>query len=79
MGHCQEVSVLIVVILGLDGPLSCFPQVFEELGSYMASLEKLLALGADTLYPGHGPKVENGQEAIQQYIAHRMAREKQVS
>ncbi len=53
-------------------------QVFEELGSYMASLEKLLSLGADVLYPGHGPKVENGQESIRQYIAHRMAREKQV-
>ena len=45
----------------------------------MASLEKLLPLGAETLYPGHGPRVENGQEKIREYIAHRMAREQQVN
>ena len=54
-------------------------QVFEELGSYMASLEKLLALCPDRLYPGHGPVVEDGQAVISQYVAHRKAREKQVN
>ena len=44
----------------------------------MASLEKLLTLGPSVLYPGHGPKVENGHDTIRQYIAHRMAREMQV-
>lgn len=53
-------------------------QVFEELGSYMASLGKLLSLCPKRLYPGHGPVVEDGQAVISQYIAHRNAREKQV-
>lgn len=44
----------------------------------MESLEKLLHFNAETLYPGHGPKLEKGQEKVRAYIAHRMAREKQV-
>lgn len=53
--------------------------VFEELSSYMTSLEKLLALCPQTLYPGHGPVLKDGQRAIKQYITHRNAREKQVT
>lgn len=53
-------------------------QVFEELGTYMTSLGKLLTFGPKRLYPGHGPVVEDGQAVINHYIAHRNAREKQV-
>ena len=52
--------------------------MFEELSSYMKSLEKLLALSPDKLYPGHGPVVPDGVGMIQHYIAHRQAREKEV-
>lgn len=54
-------------------------QVFEDLGSYMASLEKLLSQCPERLYPGHGPVIEDGQGTIRHYIAHREAREKQAS
>ena len=45
---------------------------------YMASLNKLLKLHPQKLYPGHGPVVEEGESKIQEYITHREAREQQV-
>ncbi len=53
-------------------------QVFDDFGSYMKSLYKLRDLQQSILYPGHGPVVANGVEKINQYIEHRLAREKQV-
>ncbi len=56
-----------------------YHKVFEHFGTYMASLHKLLELGPCTLYPGHGPVVEDGVAKIQGYISHRNMREQQVS
>jgi len=60
--------------------------VFEDLGAYIASLRALLSLpkgeggGAafKTLYPGHGPVVDDGPELIEEYIRHRLEREAQI-
>jgi len=58
--------------------------VFDDLAAYMASLRSLLQFGDDpdkkftTLYPGHGPVVEEGPKFIQAYIQHRIERENQI-
>ena len=61
--------------------------VFEELGPYMASLQKMydynntLAEGMPKytrLYPGHGPAVKDGPDNIEAYITHRNKREQQI-
>jgi len=61
--------------------------VFEDLGTYMASLQKMydyngaLAEGRPKytqLYPGHGPVVKDGPGNIKTYITHRNKREKQI-
>lgn len=44
----------------------------------MKSLNTLLQYKANTIYPGHGALVKNGQEKIAEYISHRNKREKQV-
>jgi glyoxylase-like metal-dependent hydrolase (beta-lactamase superfamily II) len=48
------------------------------LGRYMRSLQRLRDLGPRTLYPGHGPIVEDAVAKLDEYIGHRRQREQQV-
>lgn len=56
--------------------------VFEDLHSYMKSLERTLGLlpkgGGGRIYPGHGPAIADGHQGILDYIANRQQREAQV-
>ncbi|GLB35524.1 putative metallo-beta-lactamase superfamily protein [Lyophyllum shimeji] len=56
--------------------------VFEDLSSYLKSLNKMLNFnggdGYTLLYPGHGPVVPKGKELISGYIQHRLEREAQI-
>ncbi|KAH9483637.1 Endoribonuclease LACTB2 [Psilocybe cubensis] len=64
--------------------------VFEDLATYLASLNKMLHFGSPpaspgevdleyvTLYPAHGAIVANGRQTISTYIQHRLEREAQV-
>jgi glyoxylase-like metal-dependent hydrolase (beta-lactamase superfamily II) len=49
-----------------------------DLGDYLDSLRKLLALDVAVIYPAHGPQIHQPQKKIQDYIAHRELREKQI-
>lgn len=50
-----------------------------HMGSYMQSLEKLLTLPIETIYPGHGDAIHNPLELIQFTLAHRQAREQKIA
>jgi glyoxylase-like metal-dependent hydrolase (beta-lactamase superfamily II) len=52
--------------------------VVDQLGPYMASLERLIALQPRTIYPGHGPIVEDALGKLREYLDHRKQREQQV-
>jgi glyoxylase-like metal-dependent hydrolase (beta-lactamase superfamily II) len=45
---------------------------------YMRSLERLRALDLRVLYPGHGPEVNDPRAKIDEYIEHRMMRERKL-
>jgi glyoxylase-like metal-dependent hydrolase (beta-lactamase superfamily II) len=49
-----------------------------DLGAYLASLRAMLELAPTTIYPGHGPTVEDAQGLLRQYLAHREERERQI-
>ncbi len=52
--------------------------MFQDLGLYMSSLRKLLALQPRLIYPAHGSLVADGCAWINTYIKHRQAREEQI-
>lgn len=46
---------------------------------YMASLERLLSRDDQLYLPTHGPAIENPHDFVRAYIAHRRAREQQIT
>jgi glyoxylase-like metal-dependent hydrolase (beta-lactamase superfamily II) len=49
-----------------------------DLGQYMASLERLLALEPRRLLPAHGPAIDDPRAVLTGYLEHRRQREHQV-
>jgi endoribonuclease LACTB2 len=61
-----------------DTVLGAGTAVFEDLGSYIDSLEHMRHLFKGRAYPAHGPVIQNGPAKIIEYIRHRQNREEQV-
>jgi glyoxylase-like metal-dependent hydrolase (beta-lactamase superfamily II) len=49
-----------------------------SLGAYLDGLRRLRGLGLARLYPGHGPVVEDPAAKLDEYIAHRLERERRI-
>ncbi len=49
-----------------------------DMATYVATLERLNALAPRVLYPGHGPVVWEAREKLDEYLEHRLLRERQV-
>jgi glyoxylase-like metal-dependent hydrolase (beta-lactamase superfamily II) len=50
----------------------------SSLGVYLDALRRLRALGLDAICPGHGPAVDDPAAKLEQYIAHRLDRERRL-
>jgi glyoxylase-like metal-dependent hydrolase (beta-lactamase superfamily II) len=50
-----------------------------DMGAYMESLQRVLALRPRVIHPGHGATISDGTAVIERYIAHRREREAQVA
>jgi len=64
-------------VLGL-GTTAIPPPPWGDMGQYVRSLERMQALEATLLCPGHGPLVHQPQEKIAELIEHRRERQEQV-
>lgn len=63
-------------ILGY-GTTAIFPPD-GHMGDYLRSLETLRSLNPRRIYPAHGPVRDDAMPLIEQYIAHRLERERQI-
>jgi endoribonuclease LACTB2 len=61
-----------------DNVLGQGTAVFEDLATYLGSLERMKPLFKGRAYPGHGPVISDGPGKITEYIRHRRQREEQV-
>ncbi len=81
-GHTTDHMVLVFreedALFTGDNVLGQGTAVFEDLKTYLASLEKMRHLFQGRAYPGHGPVLPDGPAKIAEYIRHRKQREDQV-
>ncbi|QSZ31336.1 hypothetical protein DSL72_000899 [Monilinia vaccinii-corymbosi] len=81
-GHTQDHMALILeeedAMFTGDNVLGHGTPVFEDLTTYLRSLEKMKGAFNGKAYPGHGAVIEDGPGKIREYIGHRKERESQV-
>jgi len=49
-----------------------------DMADYLASLERMLELPLERIYPGHGPLVADPRAKLTEYLEHRRERERQI-
>jgi glyoxylase-like metal-dependent hydrolase (beta-lactamase superfamily II) len=81
-GHCcfyePEARVLFTGDHVLGRGTTVVPPPDGNMSDYLASLRKLLCFPARLLLPGHGPPIADARAKIEEYIEHRLVRERQV-
>ncbi len=76
--YLEEEKALFTGDVVLGAGTTVIPDDTGDLGQYMASLRRLLELDLAVIYPAHGPVIRNPRQKIEEYIAHRELRERQV-
>jgi glyoxylase-like metal-dependent hydrolase (beta-lactamase superfamily II) len=49
-----------------------------DLSDYLASLQRVMALGPIRLLPAHGDPIDDSEPVLRRYVEHRLARERQI-
>jgi glyoxylase-like metal-dependent hydrolase (beta-lactamase superfamily II) len=76
--YLEEEQALFAGDLILGGSTTVIPPDDGDLEAYLASLRRLLDVGVARIYPGHGPVLEPARPVIEEFIAHRLERERQI-
>jgi glyoxylase-like metal-dependent hydrolase (beta-lactamase superfamily II) len=76
--YLEEERALFTGDLILGGSTTVIPPDDGDLAAYLASLRRLLDLDVQRIYPGHGPVLEPARPVIEEFIAHRLERERQI-
>ncbi|HEY3723097.1 MAG TPA: MBL fold metallo-hydrolase [Acidimicrobiia bacterium] len=75
----EEERVLFTGDTILDGMYSVVsPKTGGDMAKYMATLERLRKMRLAKIAPGHGDVIEEPRARIDEYLQHRIAREKQI-
>jgi glyoxylase-like metal-dependent hydrolase (beta-lactamase superfamily II) len=85
-GHAQEHLCFLLgdacftgdLILGEGSAIVGSRATGGSLADYMRSLERLRELNLAVLYPGHGPEVRDPRAKVEEYIEHRMMRDRRL-
>ncbi|XP_069105635.1 endoribonuclease LACTB2-like [Argopecten irradians] len=81
-GHSDDHMVLLLeedqAVFSGDSILGETTAMFQDLHTYMASLERILQLRPSLIYPSHGPVILDPMDRVKNYIKHRLMREKQI-
>jgi hydroxyacylglutathione hydrolase len=76
--YLPEERALFTGDLILGGSTSVIPEDDGDLADYMQSLSRVQGLDVERIYPAHGPVIEDARGRIQEYIDHRLMRERQI-
>ena len=76
--HLLEENALFTGDVVLGGSTTVIPSGDGDLADYMASLRRLQRLGVRRIYPAHGPVIEDAPGKLEEYIEHRLLRERQI-
>jgi hydroxyacylglutathione hydrolase len=76
--YLPEERALFTGDLILGGSTSVIPDDDGDLVQYLDSLRRVQGLDVRRIYPAHGPVIEDAAARIQEYLDHRMLRERQV-
>jgi glyoxylase-like metal-dependent hydrolase (beta-lactamase superfamily II) len=63
-------------VLGRGTTIIAFPD--GDMAAYMASLQRVRELKPQRIFPGHGPIVDDPERVLDEYVEHRLMRERQV-
>jgi glyoxylase-like metal-dependent hydrolase (beta-lactamase superfamily II) len=74
----EEEHALFTGDLILGAGTTVIPSEGGDMAHYLASLERLLELPIERIYPGHGPRIDRPHDKIREYLEHRHERERQI-
>jgi len=76
--YLEEDRVLFTGDVILGAGTSVIPVDGGDMTLYFRTLERLLELDIDCIYPAHGPRIPDAHGKIREYLEHRIERERQV-
>ncbi len=76
--YLEEERALFTGDVVLGAGTTVIPLDGGDMGLYLASLERMLDLELERIYPGHGPLIPDPKAKLREYIEHRHERERQI-